>query len=82
MQTGPSVFINTQSESVKQIEDKIKELGFEYITSKIGGPTKIIQLEELESINEDAKVLRVDSDSSSFFFIKEVFKELDFIRFK
>ena len=42
MQTGPSVFINTQSESVKQIEDKIKELGFEYITSKIGGPTKII----------------------------------------
>ena len=42
MQTGPSVFINTQAESVKQIEDKIKELGFEYITSKIGGPTKII----------------------------------------
>lgn len=42
MQTGPSIFINTNKEFIDEIYDEICELGFKAIKSSIGDSAKII----------------------------------------
>lgn len=42
MQTGPSVFINTYPEEVKEIKAWVEELGLRAIESRVGGEVKLV----------------------------------------
>ena len=42
MQTGPSVFINTYPENMNILEKEVRKIGLTTLTSRIGGPAKIL----------------------------------------
>jgi diphosphomevalonate decarboxylase len=42
MQTGPSIFINTYPEEVKEIRKWVEELGLKAIESRVGGEVKLV----------------------------------------